>query len=111
VATHKYQEALESSRAAAQIYTAALSASNWKTWLAESVNGAALAGLGEYAQAEQQLVHGYAILSKDEGVLPTYRALARGYLQDLYRRWGRPQDAQRYAVVSYHTTSAQPVPK
>jgi tetratricopeptide (TPR) repeat protein len=112
VATHRYQEALESSSTAVQIYTTALSASNWKTCLAESVHGAALAGLGEYEQAEQQLVHAYAILSKDDGVLPFDRALARGYLQDLYRRWGRPQDAQRYAVVSYHTTSAgPPVPK
>jgi len=111
VATHKYEEALESSRTAARIYTAALSASNWKACLAESVNGAALAGLGEYEQAERQLVHGYAILSKDDGVPPSDRALVRGYLQDLYRRWGRPQDAQRYAVVSYHTKSAQSVQK
>jgi tetratricopeptide (TPR) repeat protein len=112
VATHKYEDALQSSRTAAQIFTTAFSASNWKTGVAEAVNGAALAGLGEYAQAEQQLVHGYAILSKDSGVLPTYRTLARSYLQDLYRRWGRPQDAKRYAVVSYQPTSAEEaVPK
>ena len=98
VATHRYQEALQSSRAAAQIYTSAMSATNWRTGVAESVSGAALAGLGQYAQAEQQLVHGYAILNNDAGVLPTYRALARRYLQDLYRRWGRPQEAQRYAT-------------
>jgi tetratricopeptide (TPR) repeat protein len=112
VATHKYQEALQSSRTAAQIFTTALSASNWKTGVAESINGAALAGLGQYEQAEKQLVHGYGILSNDDGALPTYRSLARGYLQDLYTRWGRPQDAKRYAVVSYHPTAAQePVPK
>jgi len=107
VATHKYQEALQSSRMAAQISTAAFSASNWKTAVAEAANGAALSGLGEYAQAEQQLVHAYGILSKDEAAFPTYRTLARGYLQDLYQRWGRPQEAKRYAVaaVSYHATS------
>src|SRR5579863_7110508 len=98
VATQRYQEALQSSRAAAQIYTTAMSATNWRTGVAESVSGAALAGLGQYAQAEQQLVHGYTILNNDAGVLPTYRALARRYLQDLYRRWGRPQEAQRYAA-------------
>jgi hypothetical protein len=26
-----------------------------------------------------------------------YRELARRYVQDLYRRWGRPQDVRRFA--------------
>ena len=28
-----------------------------------------------------------------------YRKLARGYLEELYRSWGRPNDARRYADV------------
>lgn len=97
VATQKYAPALVSARAAADMYTAGLSASNWKTAVAKSVSGAALAGMGKYAEAEAQLVYGYTILSNDQGALPMYRTLARRYLEDLYRKWGRPQEARRYA--------------
>jgi len=100
VATHKYQEALLSSRAAVEIYTAATSASDSRTALSESVNGAALTGLGEYADAEQHLIHGYTILINDAGALPTERTLARRYLEELYRAWGRPKDAMRYATAA-----------
>ena len=62
VATGKYRDALVSSRTAAEIYTAALSASNWKTALAESINGAALTGIGQYQEAEQLLMPSYTIL-------------------------------------------------
>ena len=105
VATRHYQDALESSQSAVRIYTAALSPDNWKTAFSESVSGAALAGLGDYARAEQRLVHGYGILGSDPSVLATYRGQARAYLEDLYRRWGRPRDAQRYAAA-YHTALA-----
>jgi tetratricopeptide (TPR) repeat protein len=100
VATHKYQDALISSRAAVEIYTAARSASDWRTAVAESVSGAALTGLREYGDAEQHLIHGYTILSNDTGALPMYRILTRHYLEELYRAWGRPHDARRYATAA-----------
>jgi tetratricopeptide (TPR) repeat protein len=99
VATHDYQDALASARTAAGIWSKALSATNWKTAAAESVGGAALAGLGDYPAAETQLMHSYTILKDDAGALPMYRALARRYLETLYRSWGRPGDARRYAVA------------
>jgi serine/threonine-protein kinase len=99
VATHKYHDALLSSRAAVEMYTTALSATNWKTALAESVSGAALTGIGEYTEAEQHLMHGYTILSNDVGTMPMYRKLTRHYLEALYRSWGRPSDAMRYAAA------------
>jgi tetratricopeptide (TPR) repeat protein len=99
VATHNYRDALASSRTAASIWSKALSATNWKTAAAESVGGAALAGLGEYPAAETQLMRSYTILKDDAGALPMYRALARRYLESLYRDWGRPGDARRYAVA------------
>ena len=46
VATQQYPEALASAHTAGEIFTAALSASNWKAALADSVNGAALARPG-----------------------------------------------------------------
>jgi hypothetical protein len=109
VATDKYQDALLSSRGAVEMYTAASSASDWRTALAESVNGAALTGIGEYGDAEQHLIHGYTILSNDAGALPMYRTLARHYLEELYRAWGRPHDAKRYAVTADSSASAPAV--
>jgi tetratricopeptide (TPR) repeat protein len=100
VAQHKYQEALVSARTASEIYTAALSATNWKTAIAESINGAALAGIGQYPEAEQHLVQSYTVLSNDAGAPAMYRKLARSYLEGLYRSWGRPSDARRYAEVA-----------
>lgn len=100
VATHKYREALLSSRAAVEIYTAATSASDWRTALADSISGAALTGIGEYGDAETHLVHGYTILYNDAGVPPMYRTQARHYLEELYRAWGRPHDAMRYATAA-----------
>ena len=100
VAQHKYQDALVSARTAAEIYTAALSATNWKTAICQSINGAALAGIGQFPEAEQHLVQGYTVLSNDAGAPAMYRKLARGYLEGMYRSWGRPGDARRYAEVA-----------
>ena len=99
VATHHYAEALVSSGRAVEIFTAALSATNWKTALAESVGGAALAGMGKYEAAERQLQQSYAILRDDAGAMPMYRALAKRYVEDLYRRSGRAQGTRHYAAA------------
>jgi tetratricopeptide (TPR) repeat protein len=100
VATRKFQDALLSSRAAVEMFTAASSASDWSVALADSVYGAALTGVGHYDDAEQHLIHGYTILNHDAGALPTYRTLTRRYLEELYRAWGRPHDARRYATAA-----------
>jgi tetratricopeptide (TPR) repeat protein len=86
VAIHRYTDALASAHSAAEIYTAALSASHWKTAIAESAEGAALTGLGNFPDAEKLLVRSYAILKKDEFVPATFRSLAQSYLQTLHER-------------------------
>jgi tetratricopeptide (TPR) repeat protein len=86
VAMHRYSDALSSAHSAAEIYTSALSASHWKTAIAESAEGAALTGLGNFPDAEKLLVRSYAILKKDEFVPATFRSLAQGYLQTLHER-------------------------
>jgi tetratricopeptide (TPR) repeat protein len=108
VATHRYLDAARSAQTAEDIFTKSASATSWKTALAESVNGAALTGLGDYPGAEKQLLHGYTRLKDDAGALPMYRTLARGYLEDLYRRWDRPQDARRYATAKGHSSATVP---
>ena len=97
VATGKYVDALVSARAAREMFTSALSASNWKTAIAQSVNGAALVGVHMYPEAEKELLQAYTLLNQDAAALPTYRTLARRYLAELYRAWGRPAEAARYA--------------
>jgi tetratricopeptide (TPR) repeat protein len=86
VAIHEYADALAPARAAAATFTAALSASHWKTAIAESAEGAALSGLGDYPAAEKLLVHSYGVLSKDSFAPAAFRALAKGYLQTLRER-------------------------
>ncbi len=106
VATHDYRAALESAVAAVEIATKTLSASHWRTAVAESAQGAAQSGLGEYADAERLLKHSYSILREDMGALPTYRTLARNYLDELYRRWHRrPMQAGTHAFAT--TRNAQ----
>jgi tetratricopeptide (TPR) repeat protein len=105
VATRKYPDALLTARAAKETFTSALSASNWKTAVAQSVCGAALAGVGKYAEAEVELVQAYKLLNQDAAALPDYRALARRYLAELYRQWGRPTEAARYAVRTVRAAS------
>ena len=86
VARGQSAEALESARSAVEIFTTALSATNWKTALAECAEGAALTGLGRYADAEPLLLRGAAILSKDPGTPLAYRHLAQRYLAQLHQR-------------------------
>jgi len=73
-------------RSAAAIYTSALSATHWKTAIAESAEGAALTGLGNYPEAEKMLVRSYGILSKDKFVPASFLSLTQSYLQTLHEQ-------------------------
>ena len=86
VATHQYGPALESSRKAAAILTAAFSATHWRTAIAESAEGAAQTGLGNYAEAEKLLTRSYAILRKDPSTPEAFRTLTERYLQTLHEQ-------------------------
>jgi tetratricopeptide (TPR) repeat protein len=86
VAQGEYPEALELAQSARGIFTAALSADHWRTAIAESIEGAALTGLGRYAEAEARLTHGCGVLSQINGAELVYRSLAQQYLATLHRR-------------------------
>jgi tetratricopeptide (TPR) repeat protein len=86
VAQHRYPEALESARGASDTYSTALSPTHWRTAVAMSAQGAALTGLGRYAEAEPLLTQSEAILSKDGGAPPVFRTLNERYLDTLHRR-------------------------
>jgi Flp pilus assembly protein TadD len=80
-----YPEALKLARDAKGIYTTALSPDHWRTGLAECAEGAALTGLGRFAEAEKPLTHGHAIVSKESGLPLIYKNLAQRYFDTLRR--------------------------
>jgi tetratricopeptide (TPR) repeat protein len=85
VSEQKYPEALQLAQNAKSIYTVALSPDHWRTAIAESAEGAALTGLGRYAEAQTDLAHSGGILSKG-GAPQVYRTLGQRYLETLHRR-------------------------
>jgi tetratricopeptide (TPR) repeat protein len=93
VATRQYSDALTSARSAVDIYTAALSASHWKTAIAESAEGAALTGLGNYPEAEKLLQQSYGILSKEVFAPAAFRSLTQTYLDTLHEKQRHPHRA------------------
>lgn len=109
VATGQYSEALASSRSAADIYTAALSASHWKTAIAESAEGAALTGLGNYPEAEKLLLHSYGILSKEVFAPSAFRVLTRSYLDTLHKLQRQAQNPGRALPLERHGAPAQTI--
>ena len=118
VATGRYRDALDSARTAAGIWTTALSASNWKTAVAESAEGAALTGIGKYPEAEKLLLRSTSVLNRDIGALPEYRSLAQHYLEQLYGQWARVNPAMRHASAGSRleaqataAAAAQPPPR
>jgi tetratricopeptide (TPR) repeat protein len=86
LAQHRYAEALESARSANDIYSTALSPTHWRTAVSMSAQGAALSGLGRYAEAEPLLTKSAALLSKDGGAPPVFRTLSARYLDTLHER-------------------------
>ena len=89
IATGKFAEGARTAHEAKAIYSAALSPTHWTTAVAAGAEGAALSGLGNYAQADKLLSASDAILSKDPAALAAYRSLIRGYLDTLHREQQR----------------------
>ncbi len=109
VATRQYSDAFASAHSAADIYTSALSASHWKTAIAESAEGAALTGLGNYSEAEKLLLHSYEILSKDALAPAAFRVLTRGYLDTLHQLQRRGHNPGRSAPLERRAVPGQTI--
>ena len=106
VARREYDDALVSARDAVAILSAAVSPTHWKTAVGESVEGAALTGLGRYGEAQPLLTRSLGILSKDGGAPPAYHDLAQRYLDRLHAQSGRAgAERQSYAVATTAPTS------
>ncbi len=77
----------------------ALPENHWRTAVAMSAEGAAYAGLGEFAQAETLLFESYRVLSKDEAALPAFATITAKRLAALYTNWNKPDRATTYLAI------------
>jgi tetratricopeptide (TPR) repeat protein len=94
LALRRYDEARQVAAQARRILEASLPADHWQVAMAVNAEGAALAGLGEYKNAESLLL---ASLPKLVGSpLPGIEKTGRARLASLYTRWGKPDKAGEY---------------
>jgi tetratricopeptide (TPR) repeat protein len=95
VAERRFADALETSTEALRILRLNLPEEHWQVAMARNVQGAALAGLKRYVEAEKLLLASLPSLAGS----PIHDLPARGRerLAALYAAWGRPEDAAKYA--------------
>jgi tetratricopeptide (TPR) repeat protein len=111
VAQHHYAEALESAHSAADIYSEALSPTHWRTAVSMSAEGAALTGLGRYAEAQPLLNKSAAILSKDGGAPAVFKTLNARYLDTLHVRQGRALPTPTSSTAALESAPPNAVPQ
>ena len=102
--TKRYDEALEAAMEASTIWAGTTMSNHWRAAVATSAQGAALAGLGRYEEAEPLLLEGVGALQGDSGALTRYVAAASRWLADLYEKLGRTDEAAKYRAIA---TSAE----
>ena len=68
----------------------------WEIANVESLLGACSVGRGDYREAESLLIESYRILDKIRGPETTYTRKALERIVDLYQRWGKPTEVDRF---------------
>jgi len=76
---------------------ATLPPGHWRIADAESVLGACLTELGRYREAEELLLGSYPVLRSETPAGSRHVRAARSRLLALYRAWGKPGEAARFA--------------
>ena len=94
LAMGEFTEARQVAVLARAIAVSSLPADHWLVAAATSAEGVALAGLGEYAEAEKKLAGSLEGLSS--APIPDLYPRARTRLGELYLAWGRPELARKY---------------
>jgi tetratricopeptide (TPR) repeat protein len=97
IETGRYRPGLELARQAERILAENLPAGHWRIAAAQNIEGAALAGIGEYAQAEPLLLTSLAGL--ENAPIPRLAEDGRRRIAQLYTAWGRPEKAQEYSSM------------
>jgi len=107
VATERYDEAYDHATRATAISFAAYSDDHWRTAIATSAAGAALAGLKQFTEAETLLLKSRTVLREDAGALPVFVAETDHRLARLYEDWNRPDEAEKYRTVTETELTAE----
>jgi tetratricopeptide (TPR) repeat protein len=94
--TGRAAAALEMAQAAFESLAESYGPEHWRTAWALATQGASMAQLSRYREAEPLLLEAYETLRGSTGARPIHLGSARQYLADLYAAWGRPDDAARY---------------
>jgi tetratricopeptide (TPR) repeat protein len=94
VARRQFAEAREVAAQARRILEAKLPNDHWQVAMAQNAEGAALAGLGDYKDAESLLLSSMPRLGGSP--LPGLEKTGRERLARLYTAWGKPDKASQY---------------
>ena len=100
VAQDRFDEAFELAGNAREMFAAALPDGHWRTAVAASAEGAALAGLRRYAEAEPLLIDSYTMLKSDATAIPAFVDEAGERLVSLYELWGKPEKAAEILAMA-----------
>jgi tetratricopeptide (TPR) repeat protein len=93
LATRRYEKARDVARDSQQILKESLPDDNWLVAYARSVEGAALAHLGEFEEGERLLLASRAGLT--HAPIPDLPAKGDRWLKELYMAWGKPEKAEQ----------------
>jgi tetratricopeptide (TPR) repeat protein len=94
LAMRRYDDALQLSREAERILLLSLPRDSWQVAAAMNTEGAALAQLARYADAERLLLDSQGSLA--QAPIPGLADKGRRRLAELYAAWGRPDEARKY---------------
>lgn len=99
--TDRTEAAAETAARAREVFAGELGEDHWRTAWAASVQSAALVRLGRYDEAEPILLSSRDTLRSepDSGSMKIYVQKTNGYLADLYRDWGKPDEAAKYVAM------------
>jgi tetratricopeptide (TPR) repeat protein len=100
IAIGEYDEALDLAAEARTVFANALSEDHWRTAVAISAEGAALAGQGKFADAEPLLLQSFSVLNKDPSALPLFVDETMRRLESLYVDWGKPDRAAEVVALA-----------
>jgi hypothetical protein len=101
IETRRYDEALTLATEAKAICVKALAPDHWRTASAEAAEGAALAGLKQFDEAEKLLLASNEVLSKSKQAAHVYVVNSSRWLANLYQETGRAEKARTYLVRAH----------
>lgn len=94
LATERFDEALKFAREAKAILLQSLAEGNWRVAAAVNVEGLALAGVGDYEEAEPLLLD--SLTGLEQAPIPDLAEVGRLRMAQFYSAWGRPEEAAKF---------------